>query len=309
MLHILDLLLILHLLSDLNKGKMKKTLFIILLFILMLTSCKKSIPGDFNNLVVLEGYLFQDEKVDSIHLTKCLSFESEDTVYTPVDDAHISLSWQNNLYNLQNIGNGYYNYSGSELLIKEGDTYSIDIDYGGQKITSSTIVPKKTTIHPLTESVLYIDTVRTFGPPQNWGSTDAGIEVIWDNPDNSYYYVVIESADSSSSNIVMGGSGFNNGPGYGPAPGPEPSMIFRFRSEPFIGDRYIINSSMLEKYGKHLVKIYSVNQEYANLYENRTQDSRNLSEPVTNVNNGLGIFTAFSYEVVSFYVKNKITGK
>jgi len=32
---------------------------------------------------------------------------------------------------------------------------------------------------------------------------------------------------------------------------------------------------------------------------------RNLSEPVTNVKNGLGIFTAFSYDEVAFYVKNK----
>ena len=97
----------------------------------------------------------------------------------------------------------------------------------------------------------------------------------------------------------MGGGGFFNGTR------PGPGMFFRFRSEPFIGDMYIINSRMLEKYGKHTIKIYSVNEEYANLYENRSQDSRNLSEPVTNVKNGLGIFTAFSYDEVAFYVKNK----
>jgi hypothetical protein len=282
---------------------MRKIFVIAILFILILSSCKKNMSNDYSNLIVLEGYLFQAEKVDSIHLTRCLLFESEDTVYTPVDDAQISLNWQNNQYVLQNIGNGYYNYNGNGLLINEGDTYGIDIDYGAQKITSSTIVPKKTTIHPLSEDVIFIDTVRSFGPPQNSDSGDAGIEVIWDNPEKSYYYVVIESADSNSSSIVMGGSGFNNGgvPGV--------SMNFSFRSEPFIGDRYTINSRILKKYGKHLVKIYSVNQEYANLYENRSQDSRNLSEPVTNVINGLGIFTAFSYDEVSFYVKNKITGK
>jgi hypothetical protein len=45
-----------------------------------------------------------------------------------------------------------------------------------------------------------------------------------------------------------------------------------------------------------------VNQEYADLYENRQQDSRNLTEPLSNVNNGLGIFTAFSYDVAYFEV-------
>jgi hypothetical protein len=269
----------------------------------MIASCEKSTTTDFDNLLVLEGYLFQNEKVDSIHLTKCLSFDSEDTVYSPVDDAQITLNWDNNQYLLENIGNGYYNYNGNDLLIKESNTYSIEINCKGQKITSSTMVPKKTTIHPLTETVVYIDTVSTFGPPQTTGIEDNGIEIIWDNPVKSYYYVVIESADSSAASIEMGGDSLFNGAR------PMFSTIFRFRSEPFIGDRYTINTRSLEKYGKHIVKIYSVNEEYANLYENRTQDSRNLSEPVTNVKNGLGIFTAFSYDEVSFYVKNKYKGK
>lgn len=303
MLHILDLLLILLLQSDLNKKMMRKIFAITVLFILMIASCEKSTMSDFDNLLVLEGYLFQDEKVDSIHLTKCLSFATEDTVYTPVDDAQVTINWTNNQYLLENIGNGYYSYNGNDLLIKEGNTYAIEINYNGQKITSSTIVPKKTSIHSLTETVISVDTILTFGPPQNIGTEDDGIEIAWDNPDNSYYYVVIESADSNSANIVMGGSGIFDGTR------PGPSMNFRFRSEPFIGDQYTINSRMLEKYGRHIVKIYSVNEEYANLYENRSQDSRNLSEPVTNVKNGLGIFTAFSYDEVSFYVINKYRGK
>jgi len=303
MLHILALLLILHLQSDLNKKIMIKLISIAVPFILMIASCEKSTMTDFDNLLVLEGYLFQDEKVDSIHLTKSLSFATDDTVYTPVDDAQITLFWDNNQYQLENIGNGYYNYNGNDLLIKVGNTYVIEINYKGQKITSSTIVPKKPSIHSLTDTVVEIDTVFTFGPPQFTGTVDAGIEITWDNPDNSYYYVVIESADSASASIEMGGGGFYNGTG------PRPNMIFRFRSEPFIGDRYMINSRMLEKYGKHIIKIYCVNEEYANLYENRSQDSRHLSEPVTNVKNGLGVFTAFSYDEVSFYVKNKYRGK
>jgi len=303
MLHILDLLLILHSQSDLNKRIMRKLIAITVTFILMIASCEKTTITDFNNLLVLEGYLFQDEKVDSIHLTKCLSFATEDTVYSPVDDAQVILICDNNQYQLENIGNGYYNYNGNDLLINSGNTYAIEINYDGQKITSSTVVPMKASIHSLTETVVEIDTLFTFGPPQFSGTENAGIEITWDNPDNSYFYVVVESADSTSASIEMGGGEFFNGPG------PGSGMFFRFRSEPFIGDRYLINSRMLEKYGKHIVKIYSVNQEYANLYENRSQNSRNLSEPVTNVKNGLGIFTAFSYAEAAFYVKNKYREK
>lgn len=277
---------------------MKKIIALAIPLVLIFASCEKSTITDVDNLLVLEGYLFQNEKVDSIHLTKCLSFATEDTVYTPVDGAQISLNWNNQQYLLKNIGNGYYSYFGDNLLIEEANIYSIEINYNGQIITSSTKVPKKTSIHPLTETTVYIDTVFTFGPPQSAGTEEGALEIIWDNPDNSYYYIVIESADSTASDIIMGDNDFFDYFDISP-------RIFRFKSEPFIGDRYTINPRMLEKYGTHIVKVYSVNEEYANLYENRTQDSRALSEPITNVKNGLGIFTAFSYAEVSFYVKNK----
>lgn len=279
---------------------MKRQITILIPFLLIFASCEKISVSDFDNLLVLEGYLFQDEKVDSIHLSKCLSFASEDTVYTPVNDAEITIIWNSNKYLLGNTGDGYYSYNGSDLLIREGDTYLIEVLYNGQKTSSTTVVPKKTSINTLTDNVIEVDTVFSFGPPQ-FNSTDQdGLEITWNNPDNRYFYILIESADSASASIEMG-----VGDGRFGGMRPPQNMLFRFRSEPFIGDSYFINSSMLEKYGKHVVKVYSVNEEYANLYENRSQDSRNLSEPVTNVQNGLGIFTAFSYAEEVFYVINE----
>lgn len=277
---------------------MKKNVLLIVTLALIITSCEKNSIIDINDILVLEGYLFQNEKVDSIHLVKSLPFATEDTVYTSVNDAQISLFWNNQQYLLDCIGNGYYSYPGDNLSIEEENTYSIEINYNGQIITSKTKVPKKTIIHPLEETVLFIDTVFVFGPSQ-FNVAEEALEIIWDNPDNSYYYVVIESADSTADDIIMGNDDF---PDFF---GNRLPSLFRFRSEPFIGDRYVINTRILTKYGIHKVKVYSVNEEYANLYENRTQDSRTLSEPVSNVTNGLGIFSAFSYAEVSFYVKNK----
>ncbi len=52
-----------------------------------------------------------------------------------------------------------------------------------------------------------------------------------------------------------------------------------------------------------MVRVYKVNQEYANLYRSREQDSRSLNEPLTNVQNGLGVFSAFASDSVGLYVK------
>jgi hypothetical protein len=278
---------------------MKRIILIAFSIILALYSCEKLSNSSNSSLLVLNGYLYQDEKIDSIYLVKSLPFSSTDTVYEPVEGAISSISWNSRKYVLTDIGKGYYSYEGSDLTVKIGETYSIDIEYNGTEITSSTKVPASTTIQPLINNIILIDTVRTFGPPQNGGSSSGDLQITWDNPDQSYFYVVIENADSTASSIVSGNSNFPGG-GGGSNPG-----ISRMRSQPFIGNSYTISSGVLTKYGKHIIKVYSVNQEYANLYENRTQDSRTLSEPVTNVTNGLGIFTAFSYAEATFYVKNK----
>jgi hypothetical protein len=277
---------------------MKRIIFIAFPIILALYSCEKLPNSSNNSLLVLNGYLYQDEKVDSIYLVKSLPFSSTDTVYEPVEGATAYISWNSKKYILTDIGKGYYSYEGNDLTVKIGETYSIDIEYNGTEITSSTNVPASITIHPLTNNIILIDTVRTFGPPQNEGNSSSDLQITWDNPDQSYFYVVIENTDSTASSIVSGNINFPGGGGSIPG-------ISRMRSQPFIGNSYTISSRVLTKYGKHVIKVYSVNQEYANLYENRTQDSRTLSEPVTNVTNGLGIFTAFSYAEATFYVKNK----
>jgi hypothetical protein len=278
-----------------------KTLLIILMCVipgLLILSCEKEDKtNSASSQVVLEGYLFQNEPVDSIHLTLSLPFESTDTVYTPINNASVVIFWNNKQYVLENIGNGYYSDTGDSLLISAGQSYSVSVLYNNQKISSSTSVPSLPTGTALSDTIIYLDTTFTMGSLQN--NEQTGIDVTWDNSDNSYYYIVIESADSNAADIVMEDNNFPGGPGT------MPGGNFFFRSSPFQGDFYTINARSLEKYGRHRVKVYHVNQEYADLYENRQQDSRNLTEPLTNIENGLGIFTAFSYSEIYFYVENK----
>ena len=50
-------------------------------------------------------------------------------------------------------------------------------------------------------------------------------------------------------------------------------------------------------------RVYRINQEYADLYGSRQQDSRDLNEPLTNNRNGLGVFSAFNSQAVYFYAR------
>jgi len=63
-----------------------------------------------------------------------------------------------------------------------------------------------------------------------------------------------------------------------------------------------VNGALLPSYGPYMVKIYKVNQEYADLYESEEQDSRDLNEPPSNIINARGIFSAFASDSVAFEV-------
>ena len=77
-------------------------------------------------------------------------------------------------------------------------------------------------------------------------------------------------------------------------------------SRSFITETYIIRVFLpVQQYEMHRVKLFRGIQEYADLNENREQDSRNLTEPLSNFINGLGIFTAFSYGEANFEVVKK----
>jgi hypothetical protein len=255
-----------------------------LLFVLICIGCEKgSEELSKSERLVLQAYLFQNESVSGIKLTKTISFESSDTTFENISDAEISIGWNGVSYPLEVDENGLYQYKKNDLQINSGETYTITVKYEGKILSSETKVPEKPTGLTLSGTSIAIDPNFT---PFGRGSMDANdIEISWDNPDNDYFYVVIENIEENPEDIQLGF----------PMPGGgRPN--FRFLSQPFQTNTYVLRAMMsIQQYGTHKVKVYRVNKEYAYLYENRTQDSRTLSEPYSNIENGLGIFTAFSH--------------
>ena len=110
------------------------------------------------------------------------------------------------------------------------------------------------------------------------------LTVNWEQVNDALCYILVENIDTNPVAVV---SKFNQKPG-------------RFISQPIAAGEYTVNAMMMTHLGKHRVKIYRVNQEYADLYQSRNQDSRDLNEPLTNIVNGLGVFSAFNSDSVFF---------
>ena len=272
------------------------TLMVILFAILIsLAGCEKiEMSSELNINLVLNAYLYEDEPVTSIGLSETLPFTSSDTVFPLISDANISIQWQDQDFPLlPSDSAGFYHCPDSNLKIIAGEKYDIEIFHGEDVLTSETTVPQKPDSMRLSVSSIQIDPDLT--PREMRLAGIADIEVTWSNQDGDYFYVLVENIEENPGDIEFGFSGsggkFQN---------------FRFLSAPFITDTYVIRVFLsVQQYGTHRVKLFRVNQEYADLYENREQDSRNLTEPLSNVNNGLGIFTAFSYDEAYFEVVKK----
>lgn len=264
---------------------------------LFIYGCTNESPTEITNqnTLVVEAFLYAGEPINSIKLSQSIGLGSNDTIAPTVDDASLSLVKNSKSYQLihDESRSGYYIYDGTDIFVNPGDDFSLLISYQGKQVTGSTTVPSKPENVQLSKATLTLVTPTGFpGPEGGFGAEDTNsIYLKWSNPDSSLYYVVIENIEPNPTEISTG-----NLP-------PDAQINRRMTFPPIAASEFVIGRRNLTYYGNHKAIIYKVNQEYADLYESRNQDSRNLNEPLTNIKNGLGVFSAFASEVVYFNVK------
>ena len=264
---------------------MKQTIAVLLFLLLAACGCSKNpvIPEEQN--LVLQAYLYADEPVTDITVMMSRPISSSDTSNELVSEANVTLYKNGVTYQLTPWSSslGKYVYMGSDLQVQSGDQYTIQVTYDGITASAETKVPPKpvglsTNITTITFTK---ETVSTpFGGTMDRVTTSDSLIVSWSNPIEAAYYVVMESVDSNRKSIRS-----DTFPSF---------ANMRFVTEPTTDDCYHAFEQDINYTGKHKIILYRVNQEYVDLYRSREQDSRSLNEPLTNVKNGLGIFTAFA---------------
>jgi hypothetical protein len=270
---------------------MKRALLLLFATLVIIAGCTEDAPlAPSTDSIVVRGYIYAGEPVYDIQITTALPLGSEDTSAPPVNDATVSLIRDGVNYNLvPSAGNsGHYHYPGENLIIQSGDVFTIQVEYKGQIITGSTTVPQSPEAVTISNTQMVIST--NFSPRFGGPDSTRFLEINWQQDAGSLFYVVVESLEDNPAEIeLFGGFGGNR---IGRKFTFPPSSINEFRLQMF----------SLQYYGNHVAKVYRVNQEYADLYESRNQDSRDLNEPLSNIENGLGIFSAFASSNVEFTV-------
>ncbi len=259
-----------------------------LILIIVFIGCEDTITTAVDkDLVVVQGFVYADQPVKDISLTEVLPLGSLDTLAPPITGAEVFITNGNEKYLLiaDESRAGFYYYPGSELIISSGNDLLLEVIVDNQQLLAETTVPPKPENMALESDTLLIPEIllgtgmRSIPDLEIYSTT-----LTWDNFDNSYYYVVIENVEENPVPIEIQFGKFAT----------------RFVSAPSISDEYKVSFRTITHLGKHILILYRVNQEYVDLYESRDQDSRNLNEPLTNIENGLGVFSAFASDSLYF---------
>jgi len=256
-------------------------------------------PIEAADQVVIEAFLFAGQVVDDIKLTRTVPLGDDPALAATVDDAVVRLLRGNESWLMTRLSEpGRYGYEGGGLEVRSGDVFRLEVEAFGRIATAETLVPAPADGVALDADALEVPVINVGqGGPGGGGRGGGGgaglldlqITVTWENPGQGSYFVDVNGLDPDAESIF-------------------PDFIrerigrFRFRSAPTQEAFFNVGLRVLEDLGPHEVVVYRVNPEYTDLYENRTQDSRDLNEPPSNVTNGLGVFSSFSPVVVGFSV-------
>lgn len=245
-------------------------------------SCEKELMDQETDTdaPVIESYILEGDTLITVKISSLLPFTEDGGVaQQPIENLDVLVSHNGTVYTLSETSSGVYQQGG--LVISAGDNFEMNIDYNGAIVSASTTIPSVPTNFQLSASTLYLERVLE-------GEMGAAffdpLEISWDNATGDYHFLTIEYLESNQ-DLINGN--------------------FAVAELPNETTTAIINSNghnlgfrELYFFGTYRIVLHHVNEEYAELFENISQSSQNLTNPVTNVNNGWGIFTGVSSESV-----------
>lgn len=274
---------------------MKK--MIILALLVLVKGCYDSdLEFEDQYRIVVESYLYEGNPGSTLTLTSMISFGNDSTGGDPISDALVTLiSGDSDWIYIEDdsIAGTYTLIDGPEPV--PGDEFQLQIETLDKVLYATTRIPEMPPAVSLSATSMNIPKVEDMMEFHDMEWPDP-IELSWDNPSGEYFFITIENIESNPATIMPDPPQADDFPHAGP------DVVFRKVTQPTNGEYMQITPRDLTHYGTHRIIFYHVNEEYAKLYQSLDQDTHELNEPYTNVENGLGIFTAFSSDTLYFEV-------
>jgi hypothetical protein len=256
---------------------MKKFAFILLITMSLLTSCSKELTPVIqpDKVAIVESYLHAGDSVITVKVTKLLPFS------TDTSDATEYISGLNLLINgmmLTESSTGIYTLALGDNPIQPGDSYVMKFLYYSDTVSSVTTIPDKPSNFAISSNLVYTDRITSSGGMPSGQMDD--VDLTWDNDDGSFYYVLIQYLESTRDYINYYSKSL--------------TLSDTTSIEPMSSSGTRIGMRNLNFFGSYRIVLFKVNKDFVDLYQQTTANSNNITNPVTTVNNGFGVFTGMA---------------
>lgn len=262
---------------EINKNLKYLFYFIIIVVIYSISSCKKDETFTDYDRPVVEAYLIPGTALQvKVYYQKYL----EDTVSYgfPITGLALKVSDGTNNVLLTETKAGVYSYADTNF-IKDNKSYTLNFTYLDKTISAQTTIPTKP-INFNASSTQQEVPARVFGSAQK---TFVPVTYNWTNTTSSYFMLSIQNVEPYPSRI---------------------SINPRLKNEVLLGQvsTYKTEAINFSYIGNHKVLLFHINKEYNDALKNSGGNSLNLTNPSTNVINGLGIFTGLRADTLDLFV-------
>lgn len=256
---------------------MRKIFQIFAFSLIILSGCsKENINHAFNDIVVVEGYLYAGRPLE-IKVSRQVPYSNE-AVYSPDNLDSLSLSvFDGNLhYELNSIGDGKYSHP--EIKVIQHNNYELHFYYNNTLVSTETVVPEKpVNFSSNATNVDVSDNILIANNPDE-------LELSWDNANGSFYFLLVENIESEPTLINEN---------------TDVSFINKsFNLPPTQSDKYLIKTRLFSYYGSYRIILFNINTDLAALYESNDNTSQNITSPPTDLENAFGIFTGINADTL-----------
>lgn len=241
------------------------------------SACQKDDMAAEYDRPVVESYLIPGKALQvKVYYQKYL----EDTISYgyPITDLALKVSDGANNISLTESSPGVYSYADANF-IKDGKSYSLSFTYLNKTISAQTKIPTKP-VHFKASNTQQEVPVMVFGTTP---TAFVPVNYTWENITSDYYLISFENIEQYPSSI---------------------SRNSRLKNEILVGQVSSYNTEQMNfNYtGNHKVLLFHINQEYNDALKSSGANSLNLTNPSTNVINGLGIFTGLRADTLDLFV-------
>ena len=257
----------------------------IIVMIIMESSCKKEAAVSYVAEPVVQAYLVPNQPL-SVYLKKEILIGSTDTATQTIDNLNnvtITCLQTGIAYTLNFIGNGIYVDSAYKGVA--GDNYNLAFTYNGKVVSASTLVPTKPTNVSISDTTLSIPS-NTF-----YISSITPLTLNWSNPNNDYFLVLVQLTNSADTLSPIDTSSHFHRHSF-------------FRNQPTQSNTSQLSPRDFSYYGEYYAILYKVNADYAELYNGSGNNSQNLTQPITDIKNGLGMFSGINADTIRISITN-----